>query len=561
MYSDNSGKKTMLGIGVVIAVLWAVIIAAIVIIGNIGDSKEKPVEERLDTLFDKINVRRADLVKGYIDIDDVNLREILPSISKYPLQVESFAPLTVEIFSSTEKATVSSDTRADNDRWLVDMAQAWNKDNPDRGISVRGIASGLMMDYIISETYVPEAMSPSNTLWGDMLEAAGINIRLVENSLTGNVAGICLNKAKHQYMVDNYGDISVENIVKATVNGEIAIGYTNPLASSTGANFLMTTLFSIDPGDVLSDTASNGFREFSANVPFVAFTTLQMRESAKSGRLDGFVFEYQQYQNSPELIQDYVFVPYGVRHDNPVFELGNLSAEKSALLKDFIAFCKSPESQAAASKYGFNGLPDYKSDPRVSGFSLAQAQRLWKDNKNADRDLFVVFVADLSGSMSGEPLARLKESMRQGVKYIRDDASVGLVSFNDYATIDLPIGKMDNLQRQYFAGAVNNWEAGGSTAMFDGVVAGLQMLAQAREQNPSAKCMLFVLTDGETNKVLSFGSVSGVLKDAGVPIYTIGFNANISVLSEIAALNEAASLNADSEDVVYRLSQLFNAEM
>jgi Ca-activated chloride channel family protein len=105
----------------------------------------------------------------------------------------------------------------------------------------------------------------------------------------------------------------------------------------------------------------------------------------------------------------------------------------------------------------------------------------------------------------------------------------------------------------------------GNTAMYNGIITGLQMLTEARAQNPTAKCMLFVLTDGENTSgrsdILEYGDVKDVIFEVGIPVYTIGFNANISVLSEISSLNEAASVNADNEDVVYRLSQLFNAEM
>ena len=44
-------------------------------------------------------------------------------------------------------------------------------------------------------------------------------------------------------------------------------------------------------------------------------------------------------------------------------------------------------------------------------------------------------------------------------------------------------------------------------------------------------------------------------------IYTIGYNANIKALESLAEINEAASINADSEDVVYKLGSLFNAQM
>ena len=34
------------------------------------------------------------------------------------------------------------------------------------------------------------------------------------------------------------------------------------------------------------------------------------------------------YINSPELKADYVFTPFGYRHDSPLYSVGNLSDEK-----------------------------------------------------------------------------------------------------------------------------------------------------------------------------------------------------------------------------------------
>jgi len=71
------------------------------------------------------------------------------------------------------------------------------------------------------------------------------------------------------------------------------MGYTNPFVSSTGLNFLISTLSSFDENNLLSEKAVKGFEKFQTNIPFVAYTTLQMRESAQSGVLDGFIMEYQ----------------------------------------------------------------------------------------------------------------------------------------------------------------------------------------------------------------------------------------------------------------------------
>jgi Ca-activated chloride channel family protein len=43
--------------------------------------------------------------------------------------------------------------------------------------------------------------------------------------------------------------------------------------------------------------------------------------------------------------------------------------------------------------------------------------------------------------------------------------------------------------------------------------------------------------------------------------YTIGYNANIPELKAISDINEGVCINADTEDVVYKLGGLFNAEL
>ena len=73
--------------------------------------------------------------------------------------------------------------------------------------------------------------------------------------------------------------------------------------------------------------------------------------------------------------------------------------------------------------------------------------------------------------------------------------------------------------------------------------------------------MMFVLSDGDTNAGHELEDATKVVKDLNIPIYTIGYNANISALGEISSINEAASINADSEDVIYQLRNLFNSNL
>ncbi len=532
---------------------------------NAGKSQSQVSEENalasLDKLYQKIRVNTLQPTKGIVELDTVNIADTLPDIDKYPAQVTNNTADFVEIFSSTEKAG------SDNDGWLVDMANRFNKsgatvNGKPVSVIVRGIASGLGMDYISSEKYVPDAFSPSNELWGDALAAQGVKISLVEKRLTGNAAGIVLSKSKYDEIKNKYGSVSIVSITEAVVNGDIAMGYTNPFASSTGANFLLSLLYSFDNDNPLSDTAVSEFEKFQTNIPFVAYTTLQMRESAKSGVLEGFVFESQQFENSPDLKSGYVFTPFGVRHDSPVYELGDLSDTKKDILRQFIDFCKKPENQKLATDCGFNRYDEYKTEiENINGNLMASAQNLWKEKKTGNRDIIAVFVADVSGSMDGAPLKQLKQSLRSGSKYINKECSVGLVTFSTEVNMALPIAKFDINQRSLFMGAVDSMSAGGSTAMFDAMIVAEKMLMDAKVNNPNAKLMLFVLTDGESNVGNTLNSTRKVIEGLKIPVYTIGYNANIDVLTTISGINEAASINADTDDVIYKIGSLFNAEM
>ena len=96
--------------------------------------------------------------------------------------------------------------------------------------------------------------------------------------------------------------------------------------------------------------------------------------------------------------------------------------------------------------------------------------------------------------------------------------------------------------------------------MFNAIVVAERMLLDAKANNPTAKLMIFVLTDGESNSGYKLEDTKAVIKGLKVPIYTIGYNANIGALQEVSQINEAANINAYVDDVIYKIQSLFNAE-
>ncbi|MDY9925672.1 VWA domain-containing protein [Methanosarcina sp.] len=559
---NESNKKVILKI-----IGAAVVVFLLVYLGiKLTTDWDKPpgeiiienANESLQSVIEDIDVNTVTHSKVPVDITPIHPKDILPDISKYPPQVNNSTPSYIEIFSSTEKAGIGADG------WLTEVARDFNNagikiDGKQVSVRLRGIPSGEGADYITSGKYLPDAYTPSNELWGEMIISRGVKAELVQKRLAGNAAGILLTKDKKDELVNKYGAINTRTIIEAVANDELDMGYTNPFASSTGLNFLISALYTFDSSNLLSDKAKAGFESFQANIPVVAYTTLQMRESARSGVLDGFVLEYQTYANTPD-IRSYEFTPFGTRHDSPMYAIGELSQEKMEILNEFVEFSQQEKYQTLATEYGFNGFNEYQSeDGPVSGDVIIQAQKLWKEKKNVN--ICAVFVADVSGSMMGEPLNNLKDSLLKGQYYISEDNMVGMVSYSNDVNIDLPIAKFDLDQRALFAGAVNDLQAGGGTATFDGIAVAVKMIQDQRATDPNLRPIIFVLSDGETNRGHSLNDIKYIVEDLGIPIYTIGYNADIPALQAISSINEAASINADTDDVVYKLGNLFNAEM
>ena len=97
--------------------------------------------------------------------------------------------------------------------------------------------------------------------------------------------------------------------------------------------------------------------------------------------------------------------------------------------------------------------------------------------------------------------------------------------------------------------------------MFDAIVVAEHMLLEQQKQNPNTRMMLFVLTDGESNRGYLLEDIEEITRGLRIPIYTIGYNADIDVLKEVSDINEASTMDADSDNVIYKLESLFNSQM
>ena len=516
--------------------------------------------DEIESLLTKIDVTTVTNPTMDIYSDSTSEADALADIDTFDITVEGDGEINIEIAAATE---ISSEDSPDD--WLNVVAEAFNAEGYTINgktvtVTVRQITSGEAYTYIAAGAYEPEVFIPSNEAWGLMIEASGIGITQVTDRIAGNTAGILIESDTYETFIEEYGEATVATVLEASIAGDLTFAYTNPYTSSTGLNILTAMLKAFDEDDPLSDEAQAQLLAYQQTSPPVAYTTAVLRNQAAKGVINAMVMEEQAYINTAEL-SDYVYIPAGIRHDHPVYTFEWTTDEEEQAAELFVEYCLSDENQELATEKGFNLHDDYESDdPGLDGAGYIAAQQVWKESKNGGNPIVAVFIADVSGSMSGEPINSLKSALVSASAYISSDNYVGLVSYSDDVTINLEIAQFDATQQAYFSGEVKNLTASGSTATYDAVIVALSMLVEASEEIPNATLMLFVLSDGEQNVGYSIDRVTPIIAGMSVPVYTICYNYDDSngELSTLSDINEAAALNADSDDIVNQLRNLFN---
>ena len=553
-------KNNAARIGIAIAVL-ALIIGAVAVIGNLGDGADMTAEQaqkKLDSLYSKLHVNKLPLKQDpeFLGGGETEKAAVLPDISEYPFIVNPATDDFLTIYASLEKT-----------EWLIEVGNKFNQsgqtvDGKPVSVGIRAIPSGLAADLISSGKYTPDLYAPASGFYGDLLVGRGAKVREAEARIAGNVSGVVLGRHKIDELTDRYDapSLNVETIIRGVLDDRLSLGYASPLSDENGFHFILALFAAFDGDNPLSEDSIESFRKFQDKILFVAYENEQLKSALTGGILEAVVLDYQTYSNSPGLKSSYEFVPIGGRRDSPVYEIGEIGAFKSQITQKFTEFCKSSESQKSASDKGFNNQNDYSHISAIGGAAVLQAAEIYNKEKHGSSVITAVFVADISGSMEGSPLLNLKASLYRAIDVIDSNANIGLVTFSDSVSIAAPIAKFDDMQKSCFSNAVKNMSAGGGTAMFDAIVTAQKMLMDAKERSPNTKLLLFVLTDGESNLGYTFKDIEKMTKGLRIPVYTIGYNADIEILQKLSGINEAAAMDADSENIIYRLESLFRSQ-
>ena len=574
--------KACFTLGLCLSFLWACSVASPSI--NSFTQAEKHLKEDLLPKIEVVTELVSDTDAYNADIPP--LAEIVPDPETYPLSgaAPTRDPNTVyvELYSSAEKANAARQ----DERWLVDVAEAFNKQQqrlPSGEIiqvGVRNIPSGLGEQIISAGKGKPAGYTPAHALWPELLKANGVPNETISDGLVTSQAIFALRPEIYKQLEQN-GEVTFDRLIDAIVSGEIEkIGYSNPYIASSALNFLYTSLWrsaghakdgqDLTLAELNSPEVGSVFDAFQQQVTLTAATYLDLKQMwlRDEKAFDAIVMAHQSFVGLTQQrgFNNFKYVPFGIPESSPLVAFDWTTAAEKAAMQRFAEFATSDEMQRLAVKQGYERT-DYlkKGDfpPVPSGEVLQAAQSFWKQRKDGGRTVYMEIVVDTSGSMNeSNRLGAVQQALRSASRHINPGNQVGLVTFSDQPTVRIPLAPYTELEQKRLFTAINQLQADGGTALYDGLAVGLAELMNKQALDPEGEFYLLLLTDGKRTDGLRLNQLEGVIKESKVRVYPIAYGeVNQAQLEAIAALRETPVYQGTPEKVGLLLKDLFQTSL
>jgi len=184
---------------------------------------------------------------------------------------------------------------------------------------------------------------------------------------------------------------------------------------------------------------------------------------------------------------------------------------------------------SSTSEFEAIGFTERKEDFFVLGTVSAPAHEPEERSSRAPIDL--VAVIDRSGSMAGQKLNLVKETLKFMLQQLKPQDSLSLITYETNVKVDIPLTQMTDANKAEATEIVEKIKDAGNTNLSGGLIAGLEQLMKKTSKNEVASVLLF--TDGlanvglrKTSELVNVVEKTRAQIAGSSTIFTFGFGAD-----------------------------------
>lgn len=165
--------------------------------------------------------------------------------------------------------------------------------------------------------------------------------------------------------------------------------------------------------------------------------------------------------------------------------------------------------------------------------TLYAAQDLWQ---SARKDVNLVMLLDVSGSMEGQKIEKMRQAAVQFIEQMGDEDIITIIPFSDKLPLVVEYQQVGPARDQII-NSIERLDAGGDTALYDAIGEGARLIANSA--SPNTTNALVVLTDGQDTYSSRYSFNQELINLAGdnnTTVFTIAYgeDADRDVLSRLA---------------------------
>lgn len=473
----------------------------------------------------------------------------------------------------------------EKETWLTQRFDAFNRSGAKlngRPIFVEGVnkSSGAARTEIKQGTFKPTVWSPSSNAWLEVLkqETSNNDVAVSNRPLVLTPVVISMWKPMAEALGWPNKQIGWSDLL-ALVNdpqgwakyghpewGRFSWGHTDPEISTTALSTVLAEFYAASKKtDALTnadiDSLQNQLflRQLGTAVKHYGYNTLVFSDNMKKygmSYISAFPMEeitlIEFNKNAPDVPLVAIYPREGTFwHDNPFIVMASATNEERQAAQQVYDFLMTPDSQTAAMQFGFRpansavavGAPitaQYGVDPNQpqtllkvpSGDVLVAAKNAWAANRKRAN---IVLLVDVSGSMRGEKIDQARAGLELFLSRLLPEDNVALVQFSDEAQTLVPLGELSQ-NRDKLQGAIQNLDADGNTALYDGLLAAYDVLGEAKRDRNRINAIVLLSDGADTVRRSTLDTVKQRFGESDVAVFPVAYGADAdkSALQNIA---------------------------